>query len=217
MDFALLQERLVTLVRNRVRSGEVTERGLATLAGVSQPHVHNVLKGARRLSPDMADHLLRLLHISLLDLLEREEIGTAVAGPSRALHRTVRCLRRPLGPGRAFPDEGDETYPFRAADLDDLEDPVAAQVGKDPFLPQPVQENDWVLLDRGEGIRLRPARGLYVVQIRGEALVRFAMRVEGVWDVASFGRLPADDQAILDVMKAKVVWIGRRLELTHIG
>lgn len=217
MDFALLQERLVTLVRNRVRSGEVTERGLATLAGVSQPHVHNVLKGARRLSPDMADHLLRLLHISLFDLLEREEIGNALEPPASAAYRIIRCLRKPLEPGRALPEEGDETYPFRAVDLDDLEDPVAAQLGKDPLLPQPLHEHDWVLLDRGEGIRLRPSQGLYVVQIRGAAVVRFAQRVEGVWEVASLGRLPVDDQAILDVMKAKVVWMGRRLELTRLG
>jgi hypothetical protein len=217
MDFALLQERLVTLVRNRVRSGEVTERGLATLAGVSQPHVHNVLKGVRRLSADMADHLLRSLHLSLFDLLMREELSAAINPAPGAHHRTVYALRTPLGPGWSFPEESDETYPFRATDLDDVQDPVVAQLGHDPGLPSPLRENDWVLLDRGEAVLLHPADGIYVVEMGGEALVRVARGREGVWEIPGIGRLPAEDQAILDVMKAKVMWMSRRLELPRIG
>lgn len=52
-----------------VRNGEVTERGLALRAGVSQSHLHNVLKGARQMSPDLADKLLRELNLSVTDLL----------------------------------------------------------------------------------------------------------------------------------------------------
>jgi transcriptional regulator with XRE-family HTH domain len=70
MDFARLQCRLVAHIRERVRSGEITERGLARLTGISQPHIHNVLKGARFLSVEMSDQILRELHIDLLDLIE---------------------------------------------------------------------------------------------------------------------------------------------------
>jgi transcriptional regulator with XRE-family HTH domain len=70
MDFTRLQRRLVAHLRERVRSGEVTERGLARLTGVSQPHIHNVLKGERFLSIETADQILRGLHISLIDLME---------------------------------------------------------------------------------------------------------------------------------------------------
>jgi len=70
MDFTRLQCRLVTHIRERVRSGEVTERGLARMTGVSQPHIHNVLKGSRFLSVGMADQILRELRIDLLDLIE---------------------------------------------------------------------------------------------------------------------------------------------------
>ena len=70
MDFTRLQCRLVAHVRERVRSGEVTERGLARLTGISQPHIHNVLKGERFLSMEMADQILHQLHISLVDLIE---------------------------------------------------------------------------------------------------------------------------------------------------
>jgi len=73
MSFHLLQLRVIADVQERVRRGDVTERGLARLTGISQPHLHNILKGVRVLSPHMADLILRQLHINLLDLLEPEE------------------------------------------------------------------------------------------------------------------------------------------------
>lgn len=74
MDFQGLRERLVAYLRDRVRSGEVTERGLARISGVSQPHIHNVLKGKRALSVEMSDVLLHHLHIDLLDLMKPEDL-----------------------------------------------------------------------------------------------------------------------------------------------
>ena len=73
MYFELLQLRLIEHVQNRVQSGELTERGLARRTGISQPHLHNVLKGVRALSPQIGDVLLRHLHITLFDLLKDEE------------------------------------------------------------------------------------------------------------------------------------------------
>ena len=73
MSFHLLQLRVIADVQERVGRGDVTERGLARLTGISQPHLHNILKGVRVLSPHMADLILRQLHINLLDLLEPEE------------------------------------------------------------------------------------------------------------------------------------------------
>ena len=65
-------------------NGDFTERGLARILGVSQPQMHNVLKGARKLTPELADRLLARLGIDLLDLLEASEINRAVA-----LHSSV--------------------------------------------------------------------------------------------------------------------------------
>lgn len=73
MYFEILHARLIAVIRNRVRNGEMSERSLARLAGISQPHMHNVLKGARSLSAGTADVILRSLRISLLDLIEDEE------------------------------------------------------------------------------------------------------------------------------------------------
>ncbi len=75
MDFTRLQCRLVTHIRERVRSGELTERGLARVTGVSQPHIHNVLKGQRSLSIETADQILRELRINLLDLIREDDFA----------------------------------------------------------------------------------------------------------------------------------------------
>jgi len=80
MDFTRLQCRLVAHIRERVRSGEITERGLARLTGISQPHIHNVLKGQRFLSIGMADQLLRELRLDLLDLLEPHDFASSGPG-----------------------------------------------------------------------------------------------------------------------------------------
>ena len=74
MSFQQIQHRLVALLRERVRSGEITERGLARMTGVSQPHIHHVLNGKRHLSLEMADAILRETHMDLLDLIEPGEM-----------------------------------------------------------------------------------------------------------------------------------------------
>jgi transcriptional regulator with XRE-family HTH domain len=74
MTFHDLQQRLLEDLRQRVRGGSVTERSLARVTGVSQPHMHNVLKGIRVLSVERADEILRNLDMDLLDLIELEEV-----------------------------------------------------------------------------------------------------------------------------------------------
>ena len=74
MTFHELQQRLLNELRQRVRSGAATERGLARISGISQPHLHNVLKGKRLLSMDKADDMLRCLDIDILRLIHPEEL-----------------------------------------------------------------------------------------------------------------------------------------------
>jgi transcriptional regulator with XRE-family HTH domain len=73
MTFHELHRRLIEDLRRRVRSGQLTERSLARATGVSQPHMHHVLKGKRLLSADLADEVLRQLDMDLLDLIMTEE------------------------------------------------------------------------------------------------------------------------------------------------
>jgi transcriptional regulator with XRE-family HTH domain len=111
MDFALLQQRLVAHIRERVRGGEVTERRLARLTGISQPHVHNVLKGVRALSPALADHFLRELRISVFDLLEPQEMEGQLAHKTTVHLRSqeVPFLNGRIGPGLPYP-HGESDY-----------------------------------------------------------------------------------------------------------
>jgi predicted transcriptional regulator len=74
MTFHELQRRLVAYLHERVRNGEVTERGLARLTGISQPHIHHVLKGKRTFSITTADQILRHLRLDVLDLLDPNDL-----------------------------------------------------------------------------------------------------------------------------------------------
>ena len=73
LDFEHLLARLIRHLQHRVRSGEITERSLARVSGVSQPHLHNVLKGKRQLSIAMADQILCRLHLDLRELIQSDE------------------------------------------------------------------------------------------------------------------------------------------------
>jgi len=83
MTFYYLHQRLIDHLRTRVQSGAITERGLAKLAGLSQPHLHNVLKGKRVLSLEMADGILRNLQLGVLDLIEPAELERWREGSGR--------------------------------------------------------------------------------------------------------------------------------------
>ena len=61
---------LIQHLRDRVHSGELTERSLARVTGISQPHLHNVLKGKRLLSIEKLDRVLSYLELDLIDLIQ---------------------------------------------------------------------------------------------------------------------------------------------------
>jgi AraC-like DNA-binding protein len=69
MNFQDLHERLADYIVEQVRNGELTERGLARRAGISQPHLHNILKRKRFFSLQSADLVMHELGLSVLDLV----------------------------------------------------------------------------------------------------------------------------------------------------
>jgi transcriptional regulator with XRE-family HTH domain len=220
MDFALLQKRLIAHIRARVRGGEVTERRLARVTGISQPHVHNVLKGVRALSPELADHLLRELRINLLDLLEPEEMKRHLLERGEELRRLreVPLLAGRIGPGHPYPQSESryDAYPFPSLYVDLLKRPVTARVARDDHLPAPLQADDVVLLEQHPLMR-NPVHAfeIYVVSVEGQAMFRH-VQVHGD-RVYVLGRGTRDciqlaGGDILEIVKAKVLWFGRRLE-----
>src|SRR5580658_7829642 len=93
MYFAEIQKALIETAYRRVQAGELTVRGLARLSGMSQPHLHNVLKNIRALSTGSADRLMRALNVSTEDLL------WSAAGGTGGGVRTVPIARQRIGPG----------------------------------------------------------------------------------------------------------------------
>jgi hypothetical protein len=74
ITFSVLQSRLISQINWRLNNGEYSERALARMLCISQPQMHNVLKGVRRLSVSLGDRVLAKFGISILDLLEEGEV-----------------------------------------------------------------------------------------------------------------------------------------------
>ena len=183
MGFRGLHQSLVRHLRDRVRNGEISERSLARLAGISQPHIHNVLKGVRFLSPEMADQILTRMQLDVATLLTSAEPVTVSHKHSGAgRHRLVPVLHGRIGPGHPFPlaGRGIETYPFAESELTGLERPAAARLASDPDLGEPFRNGALVLLDLGERIRGMPDEKSYYALDLGHqsaiALVRWVGR-----------------------------------------
>jgi transcriptional regulator with XRE-family HTH domain len=224
VDFRLLQLRLIAHVRARVRNGEISERSLARLTGISQPHIHNVLKGARLLSADMADQMLHRLRIDLVDLLTADEGGAAhgvppsqePADPGEC--RMVALLDGWIGREHPYPQAaGRDRYPFAAADVEHLESPVAVRLAPDPLRTPIFAGCCVVLLDRSERGRLVPdEEGYFALDLSGGGtigLVRRARRHLYLWVCLAdaWQAIPLPDRDPLDVIQGRVSLVVRHL------
>jgi hypothetical protein len=176
MLFADVQTSLVAILRSKVRNGEMTERGLARVVGVSQPHIHNVLKGVRSLSPQLSDQILQHLRLSVLDLIERERLQThlSLASPGGG-YVYVPMLRGSIGPDCPWPTDTvrTERLPFPASQVHGIENPVAVRLGEDARMNRTVSCGDVALLDQSHRARtnIDPA-AFYVVKLGAGGVLR---------------------------------------------
>jgi len=225
MTFDEMQRWLLAEIRERVRNGQISERRLAHLIGISQPHMHNVLKGVRVLSPKIADRILSRLRISLPDLVPEHGLrGCPLNCPRRPANcGEVPVLEGWLGPGLPLPSNASpvESYPFPESYLVSLENPVLARLGPDPQMSRTFNKNDLVLLDRSSRQRLHTAPGrLYVVNWWGEGVIRRLLRDGSRLHLLGddprgdrpLGTVSIGSRHMLDVVRAVVVWVGRSLE-----
>jgi hypothetical protein len=212
-----LHGKLVDLAREKVRAGQFTERGLARLCGMSQPHMHNVLKGIRSLSTNSADRLMTALGIKVPDLLW--DIASLTEGGIRA----VPLARTRIGPGAA----GVLTVfrgniPMPGGLLKNLIEPVAAYLAPDLVMPAALAANDLVLLDQNPVVRAAPAgSGVWIVA-EGAGLRARYLRLEGArllvgnevtrGDPQQWLSIPLQGRNILEIVRAHIVWIGREME-----
>jgi len=191
VDFQLLQTRLLDEIRARVHNGEMTERSLGRLTGISQPHIHNVLKGVRVLSLEMADHLLRRLRIDLADLVGANGC------------RMVELLDGYIGNGHPYPRPCGRQYPFPAEEVKCLRDPVAVRLAPAAQCPPLLPGGAVLLLDRGPDADPDAAGEVYfAVDLGSEGRVGMMRAGEGLrlwnchsgaWETADLaGRHPVD-------------------------
>lgn len=210
--FLWLTERLREQVLRHIRSGGTTERGLAHLTAISQPHLHNVLCGARSLTPAVGDLLLRTLGIDLSDLIDADSRPSGV----------IPFLDGPLGGGCPFPalTRTGMDFPLVHAGMAQPRQPAVAEVKADPCSRDTFRTGDLVLVDLHPGARLRfpPGAWLAVLGDQGVFLRRVWRSAGGLWCAGDDARqrtwipLSGSDQLILEVLGARVVWIGRTLE-----
>jgi len=222
LTFREAQLKLLAYVVDRIHNGELTERGFARLIGISQPHAHNVLKGVRNLSPEIFDSILKYFHLSLLDLAPVEEVEANLkkrAQPTRLADAPF--LDSPIGPGMPWPEgiNWRRSYPLPFPALRAQHGLVMAELAVDPYMNETLAGSDIALLDTSEPARsdISPL-GLYVVDRRGEAVLRHVRRggrgfylmtdatleTPALWEHLS---VPASE--FTSMVRARVRWVGR--------
>jgi len=75
MKFKVLQENLRKALWQRIEDGELTGLGLAAQTGFKQAHISNFLNRKRGLSLEGMDKVLKVQHLSVLDLLDPAEVN----------------------------------------------------------------------------------------------------------------------------------------------
>jgi len=221
-----LQELLIDAARQRMHSGELTERRLARISGISQPHVHHVLNRRRSPSVDTVDRLMRAFGIRITDILFRDPTPD---GPCQASSRyaAVPVLARHIGPGTGgLLGATTGFFPFPERLVRNLVDPVAGRLGSDPGLPASLAVGDLVLLDQNPGARSAPESGLWIVAGDAGCRARYLRRTStdvrltdepSLSDVTQWRTIPPEGQNILEIVRARIVWIGRQMETEPAG
>lgn len=218
MTFLDASQRLLAHVRNEVHNGELTERGLARLIGISQPHAHNVLKGVRTLSPEVADLILKYLHISLLDLAPENEMDAQrERRRSRERLPEVPFLTAPIGPGLPWLDEVNwrKSHPLPISSTIVLTDLVMAKLLADPFY-------DIALLDISERcVSTLSPEALYAIERGGETVLRYIRpgahcyylaTNAGLDHPSAWEPLQLCKSQLRAAIKARVLWLGHQAE-----
>jgi hypothetical protein len=226
MHFETMLTELRTTLRERVRNGTLTERGLARTIGISQPHMHHVLKGIRALSPQIADRILASLSLTAFDLVHKPELLRYVQKAPAGIEgfSFVRCLAGRLGPGYPWPaDIGSlERIPLDNRVLEQMGYPVLVRTGLDLAMAPIFGADDMVLLDQLPAVRLAiDPRCFYVIKASGRGFIRRLRHIgnslylvteatrayPSAWERLDLDHLPLDQ-----VVRARVTFIPKENE-----
>ena len=226
MNFSQLERRLLDHLRALIRKREISERRLAMETGFSQPHVHNVLKGARQLTASVADRLMARLGINVEDMLEKEELERAL--PAREFKdsdfQEVPMLKGRIAAGQPFPVDVrySGSRAFTAEFLKPFTRPVLVKVGaaETSMLPT-IQPNDLLLIDQSEEKRRRPEFGkAYALSLEEGGTVKRCEVVDRELVIVpenmqqrgfTLKTVNLEEKNILDIIRGEIVWLGREL------
>jgi transcriptional regulator with XRE-family HTH domain len=226
LTFHDTRDRVVAQIRKRLRNGELTERALARQIGISQPHVNNVLRGRRKLSPEVADLILNYFHCSLLDLFKEGELRANLN--DRILDETamdVEVLRRKIGLGQEWATLRDRRgrYSSPCATKTIPECLVLARLLPDARMSSVQCGSDMALLDISLAARLTDCPADIFVVCRGtDTLLRWirsGFRTLYITDEQTTNRpqdwehLPMRWDQRIEIVKARVVWMGKETSL----
>jgi transcriptional regulator with XRE-family HTH domain len=222
LTFRNAQVRLLAYVRDRIHNGELTERGFARMIGISQPHVHNVLKGVRNLSVEISDSILKILHISILDLLSPEDLEIS-RRRRKALEPVLEVpfLDTAIGPGIPWPARIDRRNRFPSPFPTGILPPalVMARLAPDAQMGVTLGGYDIAMLDTSELQRTKPSpEGLYAVERGGEVVLRYLrpgarcyylVTDAALENPAQWEHLSMSQMELPGLIKARVLWLGR--------
>ncbi|HMF78406.1 MAG TPA: hypothetical protein VK604_22295 [Bryobacteraceae bacterium] len=226
MRFDDFQKMLVTSLRGRVRNGEFTERGLAKAVGISQPHVHNILKGVRILSPDIGDQILQKLNLSLFDLLDPDHAARVLnfsASPGNQ-DSWVRVLDGRIGPHHPWPTQASssERFPISYSKLAGMVHPVVVRTARDQTMEPLFAAGDIALLDQAPAARteIHPD-SLYVLKRGDYGLIRrlrlvanslYIVAETQLYKPAEWERISIVNLDITHIVRARVTFLAPELE-----
>jgi hypothetical protein len=228
--FARLEHRLLNEVRQRIANGELTERGLARRVEVSQPHIHNVLKGVRGLTTPLADRILESLGLSVLDLLTVTELGENLRdrAPKESNHHLIGFVRGLLSSESPFPDFGapDRWVAVPRRMVAGARRPLLVRIQADEEVKGHLPVGDVALVETDETARRGELESAwYVLRFGGVGYLRQVRRTSGrlhllgqplLWSPGHPAEIPLSGTSILQIVRGLVLWVGPDPRTTYL-
>jgi plasmid maintenance system antidote protein VapI len=207
VTFKLLLFRLRELLKEKVKNGELTERGMARSTGFSQPHLHNILKGIRTLPPELADQLMSLAGLNLFNLIgiKQTEEGVGKGRSARELQSNMSEIERVIAkldapmlnlPSYSLPDDASMEPRFHGGDIAH-------------YQPGAV---DWSMLNGRSAYLVNHNERLCARYLRMGGQRLYLVSEESLKDPMRWEYVSLADRHILEIVTGRIVWICRKVD-----